>query len=160
MLPHRFKHYQRNIGWRTTIINLIIVGYLLYILFGSGIDRFILILAGMMVAGALAPRLFLDKMVANPQRTTRILNYCAFVVMGVFTMNFTGIWSPPVLLAILIPPLVGIIIGGNFWLFSDPRILTNAGVAHYTAYHARARTAAPRTHHETSDHDNPTPLAR
>ncbi|MCR9216376.1 MAG: hypothetical protein NXI14_04150 [bacterium] len=160
MLPHRFKHYQRNIGWRTTIINLIIVGYLLYVMFGGGIDPARLILAGMMVAGAFAPRLFLNRMVANPQRTTKILNYCAFVVMGVFILNFAGIWSPPVLLAILIPPLVGIIIGGNFWLFSDPRILTDAGVAHYTAYHAQARSGASRTHHETSDRDNPTPLAR
>ncbi|MFB3431589.1 MAG: hypothetical protein ABL309_11760 [Phycisphaerales bacterium] len=160
MLPHRFRHYQRNIGWRTTITNLIIVGYLLYVMFGGGIDPARLILAGMMVAGAFAPRLFLNRMVANPQRTTKILNYCAFVVMGVFILNFAGIWSPPVLLAILIPPLVGIIIGGNFWLFSDPRILTDAGVAHYTAYHAQARSGASRTHHETSDRDNPTPLAR
>jgi len=160
MLPHRFKHYQRNIGWRTTIINLIIVGYLLYIMFGTGIDLFTLILAGMMLAGAFAPRLFLNTMVANPQRTTKILNYCALFVMGVFILNFAGIWSPPVLLAIMIPPLVGFIIGGNFWLFSDPRILTDAGVAHYTAYHAQTQAAARRTQHETSDRDNPTPLAR
>lgn len=160
MLPHRFKHYQRNIGWRTTIINLVILGYLMYLMFGAGIDPVRLFVALLMAAGVLVPRLFLNTMVTNPTRTTKLLGYGTFVVLGVFVLNFTGIWTPPALVAITIPPLVGILIGGNFWLFSDPRILTNAGVAHYTAYHARARTAAPRTHHETSDHDNPTPLAR
>ena len=160
MLPHRFKHYQRNIGWRTTIINLVILGYLMYLMFGAGIDPVRLFVALLMAAGVLVPRLFLNKMVTNPTRTTKLLGYGTFVILGVFVLDFTGIWTPPALAAITIPPLVGILIGGNFWLFSDPRILTPAGAAHYAAYDIAARQHAARAHDATTQRDNPTPRVR
>ncbi len=160
MLSHRFKHYQRNVGWRYTVINLVIMCYLLSILFSNGFDLVTVVIALMMGAGVLLPRLFLERLVANPYRTTRLLHFGTFFVMAIFVLNFTGIWTPPVLLAIMVPPLVGILIGGNFWLFSDPRVLTGTGIAHYTAYDARAAQHATRSHHDPTDHDNPTPLVR
>lgn len=131
-MMHRFKHYTRNVGGRSTVINLLILGYLLYLLFGRGFDTVSLVIAGVMLACALIPRLFLNRLVANPARTVRVLNIGTFAVIAVFLLNFAQVWTPPVQIALAIPPLVGLLIGANFWLFSDPRVLTNQGMAFYT----------------------------
>jgi hypothetical protein len=129
---HRFKHYTRNVGGRSTLINLLILGYLLYLLFGRGFDPVMLVITFVMVACALLPRLFLKTLVANPARTVRVLNIGTFVIIAVFLLNFAQVWAPPVQIALAIPPVVGLLIGANFWLFSDPRVLTNQGMAYYT----------------------------
>jgi hypothetical protein len=157
---HRFKHYNRNIGVRGTLINLLVIGYLLWILFGKGLDPIGLAIGGLLLGAAALPRLFLDKLVANPERTSRVLNIGTILVVIVFALNFAGVWSPPGYSLLAIPLIIGLLIGANFWLFSDPRILTPQGMAHYTAY---ADTYAQPQTNEQTPHESPNfdePMAR
>ncbi|MFG0292808.1 MAG: hypothetical protein ACF8MJ_06590 [Phycisphaerales bacterium JB050] len=156
-MMHRFKHYRRNVGSRYTLINLLIVAYLVYHLFGGGFDPVMLVVGSLIGAGVLLPRLFLNLLVANPARTSRVLHIGTILIAAVFILSITKTWVPPLPLAIAIPPLVGLLLGTNFWLLSDPRVLTADGLAYYTS------SANPnlRTHaHDTSsspDHLPPLP---
>ena len=151
MLPHRFKHYQRNVGWRGTIINLIIVTYLLYAFLRNGIDPVAIVITSALLVGGVLPRFFLTRMVANPQRTTKILGYGTFVVLGAFVLSVTGVWSPSGIPALGMIMFVGVLLGANFWLFSDPRIMTDTGIAHYTAYREHTSLKSTGAHHGTTE---------
>jgi len=131
---HRFKHYHRNMGNRDVLINLIVVAYLGYVFFGIGIDSVGLILGGSMIVGALVPRLFLGAIVSNPRRTVRFTRIGQISIIVLLIVNYSGLWSAPTIAWVLLCPFIGVLMGTDFWLLSDPRILTKQGFVHYHAY--------------------------
>lgn len=121
-MMHRFKHYRRHVGSRYTLINLLIVAYLVYHLFGGGFDPVMLVVGSLIGAGVLLPRLFLNLLVANPARTSRVLHIGTILIAAVFILSITKTWVPPVPVAIVIPPLVGLLIGTKLLaIFRPPR---------------------------------------
>lgn len=149
---HRFKHFNRNIGTRYTIINLLVLAYLGYVFFGRGIDTASLVLAGILIFSALLPYVFLNRLVDNPARSSRIIRTMQFAIIILLIINLSGLWSPPAIVWFIAFPCIGLIIGGNFWLFSDPRVITTQGAAYYTAY---AHVHVPD--HQTNPHDQNPP---
>lgn len=133
-MQHRFKHYSRNLGTRTMVINLIVVAYLGYVFFRNGIDLVGIVLGGSVLIGALLPRLFLSKMVDHPGRTVRLMRIGQIAVIGLVVVSILNIWQAPPLVWIFSCLTLGLLLGMSFWLFSDPRILTEQGSAYYTAY--------------------------
>lgn len=159
---HRFKHYRRNLGSRDVLINLIVIAYLAYIFFGRGADAIGFILGGSVIAGALLPRLFLNLLVSNPVRSVWWIRCGQISIIVLLLLNFSGMWTAPAAVWLLACPMIGVLMGMGFWMFSDPRLLTAQGAAYYTAY-ASLDESIPQEHEYDDEQTRPThlpPLAR
>ncbi|MGP1347200.1 MAG: hypothetical protein ACTS3F_11120 [Phycisphaerales bacterium] len=126
----RLRHYWMNFGPLWAPVNasgvLAAMGFLMW----SAVGSMNVLVGGLVLASVVCfvlPLAAIGVMARHAARTARVLRLVQFVIIGTVLLEWTGRltlgWSGDVALVCVVAAFAGTV----FWLFSDPRVLTERG---------------------------------
>ncbi len=124
----RIKRYAENNGPIYTLINIGVLGFLIW--FHTGYDNLatVVVMESLVVSAFLLPYFTIRWSHRHPMAAYRMTKYGHYMMMAFVMLSVTNVVNAPWMVWLLFHLLIVTMLGWSFWFFSSPTIATNRGL--------------------------------